>query len=95
VLLTFLALDAGRVVPAGVLADRLWPDDAGQPADPGNALQTLVSRLRAALRGAGCAGLIESHPVGYRLAVPARGRSTRSSSGRWRRTAADGDPGAG
>jgi DNA-binding response OmpR family regulator len=46
-----LALNAGRVVPAGSLAGQIWPDDA--PADPGNALRTLVSRLRAELRRAG------------------------------------------
>jgi predicted ATPase len=66
-LLTLLALDAGRVVPAPVLAGRLWP---GAEAERGNALQTLVSRLRAALRETGTDGLIESHPTGYRLAVP-------------------------
>ena len=66
-LLTLLALEAGRVVPAAVLAERLWPDsEAGR----GNALQTLVSRLRAALRESGTDRLIESHPTGYRLAVP-------------------------
>jgi DNA-binding SARP family transcriptional activator len=41
VLLTLLALNAGRVVSAG----EIWPDDP--PGNPGNALQTLVSRLRA------------------------------------------------
>src|SRR6266581_8797395 len=51
VLLTLLALNAGRVVPAGSLAGELWPDDP--PGNPGNALQTLVSRLRAELRQAG------------------------------------------
>jgi predicted ATPase/DNA-binding SARP family transcriptional activator len=66
-LLSLLALDAGKVVPAAVLAARLWPD--AEPADPGNALQTLVSRLRAALRPAGLDGLIESHPSGYRLGI--------------------------
>jgi predicted ATPase/DNA-binding SARP family transcriptional activator len=66
-LLTLLALEAGRVVPAPVLADRLWP---GSDAERGNALQTLVSRLRATLRESGADGLIESHPTGYRLAVP-------------------------
>ena len=45
VLLTLLALNAGRVVPVGSLAGELWPDDP--PGNPGNALQTLVSRLRA------------------------------------------------
>jgi predicted ATPase/DNA-binding SARP family transcriptional activator len=69
VLFILLALAAGRVVPAGTLTDELWP--AERPADPGNALQTLVSRLRAALRAADCAALLESHPAGYRLAVPA------------------------
>jgi DNA-binding SARP family transcriptional activator len=47
VLLTLLALNTGRVVPAGSLAGQIWPDDP--PGNPGNALQTLVSRLRAAL----------------------------------------------
>jgi DNA-binding winged helix-turn-helix (wHTH) protein len=67
VLLTLLALDAGRVVPAASLADQLWPDRP--PGNPGNALQTLVSRLRAELRQAGFDDVIESHPAGYRLAV--------------------------
>src|SRR3989440_10295144 len=64
VLLTLLALNAGRVVPAGQMAEQIWPDDP--PGHPGNALQTLVSRLR----GAGFRDVIESHPAGYRLAVP-------------------------
>jgi predicted ATPase/DNA-binding SARP family transcriptional activator len=68
VLLTLLALNAGRVVPAGSLAGQIWPGDP--PANPGNALQTLVSRLRAELRQAGIGDVIESHPAGYRLAVP-------------------------
>ncbi len=38
VLLTLLALDAGRVVLAG----EIWPDDL--PGNPGNALQTLAAR---------------------------------------------------
>jgi predicted ATPase/DNA-binding SARP family transcriptional activator len=63
-LLILLALEPGRVVPATSLIGRLWPDDP--PGDAGNALQTLVSRLRAALRGT---GVIESHPVGYRLVI--------------------------
>jgi predicted ATPase/DNA-binding SARP family transcriptional activator len=68
VLLILLALDAGRVVSAGSLARQLWPDEP--PGHPGNALQTLVSRLRAELRRAGLGQVIESHPAGYRLAVP-------------------------
>ncbi|HEX3964851.1 MAG TPA: BTAD domain-containing putative transcriptional regulator, partial [Trebonia sp.] len=70
-LLTLLALDAGRVVPAYSLIDRLWGDDDSRPADAANALQSLVSRLRGALRDGGVdAGVIESSPAGYRLAVP-------------------------
>ena len=68
VLLTLLALDAGRVVPVASLAGQLWPEDL--PGNPVNALQTLVSRLRAELRQAGAGDVIESHPAGYRLAVP-------------------------
>jgi predicted ATPase/DNA-binding SARP family transcriptional activator len=68
VLLILLALEAGRVVPSGSLAGQIWPDEP--PANPGNALQTLVSRLRAELRRTGLDQVIESHPAGYRLAVP-------------------------
>jgi DNA-binding SARP family transcriptional activator len=67
VLFTLLALNAGRVVPAGTMTGQLWPD--APPGNPGNALQTLVSRLRAELRQAGIGDVIESHPAGYRLAV--------------------------
>jgi DNA-binding SARP family transcriptional activator len=68
-LLILLAIDAGRVVPASSLITRLWGDEA--PGDAANALQSLVSRLRARLREAGADdGVIESHPGGYRLAVP-------------------------
>ncbi|GAA1757341.1 BTAD domain-containing putative transcriptional regulator [Nonomuraea bangladeshensis] len=57
-----LALAAGRAVTAEELAGCLWPDDP--PADPGNALQSLVSRLRRALPRAGA---LVSVPGGYRL----------------------------
>jgi predicted ATPase/DNA-binding SARP family transcriptional activator len=89
-LLTLLALEAGRVVPAGVLAGRLWPDE--QPADPGNALQTLVSRLRAALRPD---LVIESHPAGYRLAIApgdVDALAFESMAAAGRRALAAGDP---
>jgi hypothetical protein len=46
-MLTLLALNAGRVVPAGSLAGQLCPTI--RPGNPGTALQTLVSRLRAGL----------------------------------------------
>jgi predicted ATPase/DNA-binding SARP family transcriptional activator len=68
VLLILLALDAGRVAPSGSLAEQIWPGEP--PGHPGNALQTLVSRLRAELRRAGLDDVIESYPAGYRLAVP-------------------------
>jgi predicted ATPase/DNA-binding SARP family transcriptional activator len=69
-LLILLALDPGRVVPAYSLIDRMWDDDP--PANSANSLQSLVSRLRAALRRAGLDDqVIESHPAGYRLAVAA------------------------
>jgi DNA-binding SARP family transcriptional activator len=63
VLLIRLALAPGRAVTAGRLAGDMWP--GGGPADPANALQALVSRLRAAAGP----GLVEHGPGGYRLAV--------------------------
>jgi predicted ATPase/DNA-binding SARP family transcriptional activator len=67
-LLILLALDVGRVVPAYALIERLWEDEP--PANSGNALQSLVSRLRTALREGGLGDqVIESHPAGYRLAL--------------------------
>ena len=94
VLLTLLALNAGRVVPAGSLARELWPDDP--PGNPGNALQTLVSRLRAELRQAGAGDVIESHPAGYRLAVPQEAvdvMAFEALAAHGRRALADGDAG--
>src|SRR6266566_3078911 len=94
ILLTLLALNAGRVVPAGSLAGQLWPDDP--PGNPGNALQTLVSRLRAELRQAGAGDAIESHPAGYRLAVPPDAvdvMAFEALAAQGRRALADGDAG--
>ena len=66
VLLTLLALSAGRVVPAGSLAGQILPDDP--PGNPGNALQTLVSRLRAELRQAGAAScLYRTYGTGHQI----------------------------
>jgi DNA-binding SARP family transcriptional activator len=92
VLLTLLALNAGRVVPTGSLAEQIWPDDP--PGNPGNALQTLVSRLRAELRHAGLGTVIESHPAGYRLAVRPDAvdvTAFETLAGQGRRALADGD----
>ncbi|MFI6500778.1 BTAD domain-containing putative transcriptional regulator [Nonomuraea typhae] len=47
-LLALLALEAGQVVTAERLIDALWPEQP--PANAANALQTLVKRLRTALR---------------------------------------------
>src|SRR5580693_3649265 len=64
-LLILLALDAGRVIPAHALIEKLWPED--RPADANNALQSLVSRLRQALRQSGLPdNILESSQVGYR-----------------------------
>ena len=60
-LLAALALRAGRPVPAWVLIEEVWGQDP--PADPQDALQTLVARLRRAL---GPQELV-SVPDGYRL----------------------------
>jgi predicted ATPase/DNA-binding SARP family transcriptional activator len=65
-LLIRLALDAGRTVSAERLASDLWAgatDDG--PADAGNALQALVSRLR----NAAGPGIVEHRAGGYRLSV--------------------------
>jgi len=94
VLFILLALNAGRVVPVGSLAGQLWPEDP--PGHPGNALQTLVSRLRAELRQAGASDVIESHPAGYRLAVPPAAvdvTAFEKLAAQGRRALADGDPG--
>lgn len=64
-LLGRLALDPNRPVSVRTLIDTLWADDE-TPADPANALQSLVSRLRRAL---GDPGVIEQVATGYRLAV--------------------------
>ncbi|MEV4398508.1 BTAD domain-containing putative transcriptional regulator [Nonomuraea sp. NPDC049607] len=65
-LLAVLALEAGRLVTAERLIDVLWPQEP--PANAANALQTLVRRLRAALRPD---EVIDSRPGGYALAAPA------------------------
>jgi predicted ATPase/DNA-binding SARP family transcriptional activator len=62
-LLARLAMEPGRVVPAGVLATAIWDDRP--PAGGANALQALVSRVRRAIGS----GLLERRPPGYRLVV--------------------------
>ncbi len=62
-LLIALATEPGRVVGLGALTGAVWGDDL--PADPANALQALVSRLRRAVPGLE----IRAEPTGYRLAI--------------------------
>ncbi|WP_432993070.1 BTAD domain-containing putative transcriptional regulator [Dactylosporangium sp. CA-233914] len=63
VLVTLLALEPGRVVPAARLVDGVWGEQP--PAGAGNALQSLVSRLRRALPD----GVLQARPTGYTLDV--------------------------
>ncbi|HJP75962.1 MAG TPA: BTAD domain-containing putative transcriptional regulator [Pseudonocardiaceae bacterium] len=66
-LLARLALDAPRLVSTTELIEGLWDVP---PGDAANALQSLISRLRKALRGAGIDdALLQSQPTGYRLAL--------------------------
>src|SRR6266540_4328047 len=67
-LLAVLALQPGQVVAAERFADLLW-EEASPPADPANALQALVSRLRRALEAASSGEWLASRPSGYLLAV--------------------------
>ncbi|QMU68410.1 BTAD domain-containing putative transcriptional regulator [Streptacidiphilus sp. P02-A3a] len=60
-LLAALALRAGKPVPSWVLIEEVWGQDP--PADPQDALQTLVARLRRALGPQELASV----PDGYRL----------------------------
>ncbi|MEV6635710.1 BTAD domain-containing putative transcriptional regulator [Actinoplanes sp. NPDC051470] len=80
-LLVRLALAGGRVVGPSALVDALWPDE--QPADPVNALQSLVSRVRRSL---GAAGVVVQADGGYRLDV----ESGDVDALRFERLAADG-----
>ncbi|WP_322726689.1 AfsR/SARP family transcriptional regulator, partial [Streptomyces spongiae] len=63
--LAALAVDAGRVVPADVLTDRVWGERA--PRRGRETLYGYVSRLRQALAGTGAGPVREQG--GYRLAV--------------------------
>ena len=63
-LLCRLAVEPGRRVSSNELVAAVWPEDP--PADPVNALQSLVSRLRRAL---GLPGMIIQETTGYRLLI--------------------------
>ncbi|MET8161188.1 BTAD domain-containing putative transcriptional regulator [Sphaerisporangium sp. NPDC005289] len=62
-LLASLLLSAGRTVPVDMLVSAVW--DTGPPSGAGNALQALVSRLRAALGR----DLVAAEASGYRLVI--------------------------
>ncbi|MDR6319899.1 BTAD domain-containing putative transcriptional regulator [Actinoplanes couchii] len=67
--LAALAVDAGQVVPATVLIDRVWGEDP-----PGQAVRTLgthITRIRRMLEQSFGDVTVVNHPGGYRLtAVP-------------------------
>ncbi|TDU90110.1 putative ATPase [Kribbella voronezhensis] len=65
-LLARLALDAGRPVGIDTLVDGLW----GSEAPSANALQSLVSRLRASLPVTESSISVQSGPAGYMLTIP-------------------------
>ena len=66
-LLALLLLSPGRIVAASSLIDRLWSESA-LPADPLNALQLRVSKLRRALAAHGV-DVIVREASGYRADV--------------------------
>lgn len=64
-LLVRLAAEPGGTVSAGALSEALWPGEA--PADPVNAVQSLVSRLRKVLPAGATVVPVSG---GYRLDLP-------------------------
>lgn len=90
-LLVRLALDVGQVVTLDAIGAAVWPD--GGPAQPANAVQTLVSRLRRALPDA---TVVRSVASGYRLELaPETVDAVRFErlAAQGRRALAGGDPG--
>ncbi|WP_433163542.1 BTAD domain-containing putative transcriptional regulator [Kribbella sp. CA-247076] len=65
-LLARLALSAGKPVSVETLVDGLW----GSEAPSANALQSLVSRLRAGLPATESSISVQSGPAGYTLTIP-------------------------
>ena len=99
-LLAVLVMNLNRPAPVDVLLEALWP--AEPPASATSTLQSLVSRLRAWLAGAGADAVgggvqLRLREAGYVLkADPARVDATRfeSLAGRGRDALAHGDPGS-
>jgi predicted ATPase/DNA-binding SARP family transcriptional activator len=71
-LLVQLLLAPGRTIPATVLVDRLWSEST-LPADPLNAVQIRVSKLRRSLKVAGTPDLVGREGVGYRAHIERSG----------------------
>ncbi|SFN46036.1 Predicted ATPase [Actinomadura madurae] len=87
VLLTLLALDPGTAIPADRIIDALWEDAV--PRGAPNALQSLVSRLRAAIGR----DVIESVPGAYRLVLPPGSVDAHDFEARVRAARAAAEPG--
>lgn len=64
-LVALLSVELGRPVSTARLVDELWGDEP--PADPANALQSRVSRLRRVFRSAGGEGALVHRDGGYLL----------------------------
>nr|BFE61225.1 BTAD domain-containing putative transcriptional regulator [Dactylosporangium thailandense] len=88
VLVTLLALEPGRVVTAARLTDGVWGEHP--PAGAGNALQSLVSRLRRVLPD----GVLQARPTGYLLDIDAEDVDHLRFEALVGRARAAGDPGS-
>jgi DNA-binding SARP family transcriptional activator len=71
-LLVQLLLAPGRTIPATVLVDRLWSEST-LPADPLNAVQIRVTKLRRSQKEAGTPDLVGREGVGYRAHIERSG----------------------
>jgi predicted ATPase/DNA-binding SARP family transcriptional activator len=80
VLLAILLIHAGEVVSADRLIDELW-GARDLPANPANALQVVVSRVRKVLDDSADAGRLVTRRPGYMLSL----RPGELDSGRFRR----------
>ena len=67
--LTFLLVDANRVVPVDRLIDRVWEGDPPESANV--TLRVLVSRLRRALAAIGLDDVVSTRSPGYVVEVDA------------------------
>jgi predicted ATPase/DNA-binding SARP family transcriptional activator len=82
-LLAILLIHAGEVVSTGRLIEELW--GGAIPANPSNALQVVVSRVRKALEVTGSPGRLVTRKPGYLLDV----RAEEVDAGRFERLVAE------